>query len=290
MENNYKNVKEFQSTGIVNISDEDFASIRKYVYNTIGINITDEKRNLLQSRLQKILRKESFSNFNEYYKYLVNDKSGTALSELANNISTNYTYFYRENEHFDFFIDTALKEILQRKVAEKSNDIRLWSAGCSSGEEPYTIMMMMMNKLGEMYKKFDAGILATDISLNALGAAKKAVYNSDKLKRLPDGYSKKYFNQIDTDSFEVKDILKKEVTFRRFNLMNDIFPFKKKFDVIFCRNVMIYFDNDTRARLVRKFYDFLEDGGYLFIGHSETIRRGIVDLKPIGPAMYKKER
>jgi chemotaxis protein methyltransferase CheR len=239
--------------------------------------------------LQKILRKESFKNFKDYYDALVNDSSGVALSELANNISTNYTYFYRENEHFDFFVDTALKEILKKKVAQKSNDIRLWSAGCSSGEEPYTLMMMMMQKMGDMYSKFDAGILATDISLKALTLAKEGVYEKDKLKRLPEGYSSKYFEKLDEGTFKIKNIVKKEVTFRRFNLMNDIFPFKKQFDAIFCRNVMIYFDNDTRATLVRKFYDFLEDGGYLFIGHSETIRRGIVNLKPIAPAIYKKE-
>ncbi len=289
MEEKYQSLKEFQSSGIVAISDDDFDAIRKYVYNTIGINITNEKRNLLQSRLQKILRKETFKSFEEYYNYLVNDKTGTALSELANNISTNYTYFYRENEHFDFFVEAGLKEILKKKVNQKSNDLRLWSAGCSSGEEPYTIMMMMMQKMGDMYKKFDAGILATDISLKALDTAKKGIYDPDKLKRLPAGYDQKYFDKIDDNSYQIKDFVKNEVTFRRFNLMNDIFPFKKEFDAIFCRNVMIYFDNDTRATLVRKFYDFLEVGGYLFIGHSETIRRGIVNLKPIAPAIYRKE-
>ncbi len=289
MESKYQNFKEFQSSGIVELNDEDFNAIRGYVYNTIGINITEEKRNLLQSRLQKILRSEIFNTFQEYYEHLINDKTGTALSDLANNISTNYTYFYRENEHFDFFVETGLKEILRKKVNQKSNDLRFWTAGCSSGEEPYTIMMMMMEKMGDMYKKFDAGILATDISLKALETAKNGIYDADKLKRLPDGYAQKYFDKMDNNRFKIKDFVKKEVTFRRFNLMNDIFPFKKKFDAIFCRNVMIYFDNDTRATLVRKFYDFLEDGGYLFIGHSETIRRGVVDLKSIAPAIYRKE-
>ncbi len=290
MENKSKSglVNEFFSDTWIHITDDEFKRLRELVYRNIGINLTEEKRNLLMGRLQKILRTRGYNNFSSYYDFVINDKSGEALSELANSISTNHTFFYREKDHFEFFLNKALPEIDARLKASNNNDIRIWSAGCSSGEEPYNLVMLMMEYFGMNYKKWDAGVLATDISDKALTFARKAVYNDDRVRYLPPDYKKKYFKKIDKDQWEVIDAIKKEVIFRKFNLMNEVFPFKKQFHTIFCRNVMIYFDEPTRITLVNKFYNLLLPGGFLFIGHSETLKREVHNFKFIMPALYQK--
>ena len=278
-----------QSDSFVDISDEEFEALSSLVYNTIGIHLTEKKKNLLKARLQKILRRRGIKTFSEYYEKAKTDKSGQILSELATSISTNYTYFYRENAHFDFFKDKVLPYLEKKFEKESRKDLRIWSAGCSSGEEPYMLVMLMMEYFGDQYKYYDAGVLATDISENALSYAKKGVYPEDRLKKLPSVYKKKYFRRVSEDSWEVVDFVKKEVLFRRFNLMNEKFPFKKPFHTIFCRNVMIYFDDPTKAALVQKFYDSLESGGFFFIGHSETLNRiPGCRFKYIMPALYRK--
>jgi len=282
------NFSEIRSAQLVEIKDEEFNKLRSLIYKNIGINLTEEKRTLLMGRLQKTLKSLNFTNFSQYYDYLVADKTGNALSNLANTISTNHTFFWREKEHFDFFQSTALPEIAARAKQNNSNDIRIWCAGCSTGEEPYTLGFTMMEFFGQEYKKWDAGVLATDISAKVLDYAIKGVYPADRVKMLPDKLINKYFYKTKDGDYEVKDELKREITYRRFNLMNHKFPFKKRFDAIFCRNVMIYFDNPTRETLVNKFYDLLVPGGYLFIGHSESLNRNATKFAYIQPALYKK--
>lgn len=282
------NFSEIRSAQLVEIKDEEFNKLRSLIYKNIGINLTEEKRTLLMGRLQKTLKSLNFTNFSQYYDYLVADKTGNALSNLANTISTNHTFFWREKEHFDFFQSTALPEIAARAKQSNSNDIRIWCAGCSTGEEPYTLGFTMMEFFGQEYKKWDAGVLATDISAKVLDYAIKGVYPADRVKMLPDKLINKYFYKTKDGDYEVKDELKREITYRRFNLMNHKFPFKKRFDAIFCRNVMIYFDNPTRETLVNKFYDLLVPGGYLFIGHSESLNRNATKFAYIQPALYKK--
>lgn len=279
---------EYKSMEYIEIKDSEFEFLRKFVYQQIGINLTEEKRTLLTGRLQKILRKLKFRSFENYIKYVVDDRSGMALSELANTISTNHTFFGREADHFDFFSTVALKEIRNRCENTGDYDIRIWDAGCSSGEEPYTLVMLMMDFFGQEYAKYDAGILATDISENALNIAKAGIYPPERLKNFDQKYVKKYFKKLPDGSFEVIPKVKKEVLYRRFNLMNKTFPFKQKFDVIFCRNVMIYFDAPTREALVNKFYNLTKPGGYLFIGHSETLNRDTMKYKFVQPALYKR--
>lgn len=290
MENKAKStlVNEFFSDSWIHITDEEFKQLRELVYKNIGINLTEEKRNLLMGRLQKILRSRGFSNFNSYYNFVISDKTGDALSELANSISTNHTFFYREKDHFEFFLNHVLPEFAERLYKEGTYDFRMWSAGCSSGEEPYNLIMLMKEFFGNDYKKWDAGILATDISEKALNTARQAIYSDDRIRYLPDSYKKKYLKKIDATNWVVNEDVKKEVTFRRFNLMNEVFPFKKKFHVIFCRNVMIYFDEQTRITLVDKFYNLLVPGGYLFIGHSETLKREVHEFQFVMPALYRK--
>jgi chemotaxis protein methyltransferase CheR len=280
---------EIENQGMKLISDEEFNLIRNLVYEKVGINLTGQKKALVTGRLQKILRDRKFQTFRDYYNFVISDKSGEALSELVDKISTNHTFFGREADHFNYFRNKVLPEIVQRKQLEKSNDIRIWSAGCSTGEEPYTLVMLMKEFFGKDYIKWDAGILATDISTVALSKASVGIYEDNRLHNFDTELKKKYFKLTNDEKWQVSDEIKREVTYRRFNLMNDFFPFKKEFDVIFCRNVIIYFDTETRINLVNKFYENTVQNGYLFIGHSETIDRKYTQYKYIAPAIYQKK-
>lgn len=282
------NYQEFKNTTFIEIKNQEFTNLRNLIYSRIGINLTEEKRTLLAGRLQKVLRIKKFKTFSEYYEFVKNDKTGQAVSDLANLISTNHTFFGREGDHFEFFKTKVLPEVVNRAKQNNSNDIRIWSAGCSSGEEPYTLIMYMMEYFGADYDKWNAGILATDISERVLNTARAGIYTEDRLKSLSKPLKNKYFKKLQNGDYEVIEKVKKEVTYRRFNLMNKQFPFKKPFDTIFCRNVMIYFDNITRQELTDKFYNHTVKGGYLFIGHSETLNRDTTNYKYILPAVYKK--
>lgn len=270
------------------ISDQEFDSLRKLIYERFGINLTDEKRSLLVGRLQKMIRDKKLGTFQNYYQYLKNDSTGEAVSNLINLVSTNYTYFNREKEHFDYFQNTALPAVCEQLKKQNRKDIRVWCAGCSTGEEPYTLLMLMHEYLGAQYKDWDAGILATDISEQVLSKAQQGIYGADKVASLPDTLQRKYFTKIGNGKMQVCDALRKEVTFRRFNLMNKTFPFKKPFQIIFCRNVMIYFDQQTRNALVQRFNQSMEPAGYFFIGHSETLGRDSELFHYLLPAAYQK--
>lgn len=270
------------------ITDGEFNAIRTLVYDNFGINLTDQKRSLVVGRLQKILRLKGFSSFDQYFQYVKSDTSGAAMGELINRISTNHTYFFREQDHFDFFQQTFLPDITNKLKMQRSKDIRIWCAGCSFGDEPYTFMISMMEYFGSDYKNWDAGLLATDISTVALSAAKSGIYPEERLKLVPPLMKQKYFQKHPDGTWQVNEQLKKEITFRRLNLMNKTFPFSKSFHLITCRNVMIYFDQPTRNALVRRFYDNTAPGGYLFIGHSETLRNDQCPYEYVRPAIYRK--
>lgn len=280
--------REIKNTQYIEISDDEFKLITKHVYTQIGISLNDTKKALVTGRLQKVLRQNKFSTFSEYYEHLISDKTGRELSLLADTISTNYTFFWREKDHFELFAKSALPEIIERRKQAGSKELRIWCAGSSTGEEPYTLIMLMKEVLGIDYRNWDAGILATDISDRALKIAKQGIYPAGRLDTLPPKLKSKYFRKISDEEYEVTDDVKKEVTYRRFNLMNKVFPFKKPFDIIFCRNVMIYFDADTRADLCNRFHGVQYPNAYLFIGHSETIDRTRVPYRFIQPAVYTR--
>lgn len=269
------------------LSDREYRIIRDTVYQRVGINLTEEKRSLIVGRLQKIVKSHGFTTFREYCAYLDEEKSGIAVDELVNRISTNHTYFYREKDHFDFFRNHALPEVIERLKQQGRNDLRVWCAASSTGEEAYTLVMLMMEHLGTSYGFWDAGILATDISARALGIAKEGIYLDEQVQRLPPSLKNTYFTKIDADRWQVIDRVKREVTFRRFNLINQEFPFKKPFDIIFCRNVMIYFDQPTRNALIDRMHRFTNPGGYFFIGHSESLGR-TSPYRYILPAVYQR--
>lgn len=272
---------------MINISDKEFECLSTYVKNNYGINLSDKKKNLVVGRLQNILLEHNFKNFSQYYDYIISDTSGEAVTGLINKITTNHTYFMREAEHFNFFKERVLH--FWKKSIYGTKDLRIWSAGCSSGEEPYTLAMIISDYFGEEKLSWDTRILATDISMKVICKAKTAVYSDEQISTVPKIWRIRYFEKIDENNWRIKDDIRKEVIFRIFNLMSRSFPFKKKFHVIFCRNVMIYFDNETKNNLVNKFYEYTEEGGYLFIGHSESLNKESTKYKYIMPAVYRKE-
>ncbi|MBU0484937.1 MAG: protein-glutamate O-methyltransferase CheR [Proteobacteria bacterium] len=270
------------------ITDREFNLIRTLVYDRFGINLTEQKRSLVVGRLQKLLRDTGFKNFQDYYNHVISDPSDQALVSLINRISTNYTYFNREKAHFDLMQQKTLPEISAKLKALGRRDLRIWSAGCSSGEEAYMLAILICEFFGNEYGFWDGGLLATDISEWVLSKAREGVYEAEQIKKIPKYLTGKYFTKKNDGRWQANERLKKEVTFRKFNLMNKTFPFKKPFQIIFCRNVMIYFDEITRTELVRRFYEAMEPDGYFFIGHSETLGRQQNLFRYLMPAVYQR--
>jgi chemotaxis protein methyltransferase CheR len=268
------------------ITDKEFRLLATYIKANYGISLKEEKRTLLVGRLQNVLIQNGFENFLEYYEYILTDKTGEAATTLINKITTNHTYFMRESNHFHYLLEKALPHL---KATVKDKDLRIWSAGCSTGEEPYTLAMLINDFFGKEKLWWDTKILATDISNKALLEAKKGIYSKERIARLPPYWKLNYFKKYDDNNFIIIDKIKNEVIYRKFNLVDKVFPFKNKFHIIFCRNVMIYFDAHTKGELVNNFYNATEHGGYLFLGHSESLNREEIKYKYVMPALYKKE-
>ena len=275
-------------SSMMNMTDREFRQLRELVYERLGINLTGKKRSMLIGRLQKLLRTSGFKNFQDYYEYLVNDSGMKAMTELINRITTNYSFFYRGKSHFEYFVQAVLPEIVRSLKKRNSRDLRIWTAGCSTGEEPYMLTMLMREFFGNEYGLWDGGILATDISEKVLTFARQGIYPEERTKEVPVQLRNKYLKKLNDGQMAVNDTIKNEVIFRKFNLKNKHYPFKKPFQIIFCRNVMIYFDKQTRDTLLHRFYEKTEPGGYLFIGHSETLGREQTLYKYIIPAVYKR--
>jgi chemotaxis protein methyltransferase CheR len=218
-------------------------------------------------------------------RYVTADKTGQAASTMLDKITTNYTFFMREEAHFYFFRDKVLP-YLEKTVKDK--DLRIWSAACSTGEEPYTLAMIMDEFFGHTKASWDTKVLATDISSGVLNIAKAGIYSKEKVNELPALWRQKYFKEYDSGNYIFTDAIRNEVIFSNLNLM-DTFPFKRKMHIIFCRNVMIYFDNETKERLIQRLYDVTEPGGFLFVGHSEGLNRETTRYRYVMPAVYRKE-
>ncbi|RDU23681.1 protein-glutamate O-methyltransferase CheR [Anaerosacchariphilus polymeriproducens] len=271
---------------MIPITNKEYSLLTKYIHNHYGIRLKAEKQTLVIGRLQNVLVQKGFQDFSEYYNYVISDKTGEAAITLINKITTNHTFFMREVEHFHYFRDKVLPYLV--KIV-KNKDLRIWSAGCSSGEEPYTLSMIIDEFFGKEKMLWDTKILATDISSKVLEEASKGIYNNQNIENIPSYWKLNYFKKLDNENSILLDNIRNEVIYRKFNLMEKAFPFKRKFHVIFCRNVMIYFDSNTKNELINKFYNSLEYGGYLFIGHSESINREETKLKYIMPSVYRKE-
>lgn len=269
---------------MVEITNEEFRRLAVYIKDNFGIHLNSEKKALAAGRLSFVLQSLNMDNFSDYLNYIMNDRSGEAARTFINKMTTNHTFFMREADHFHYFADAVLPKMT---ASMKDKDLRVWSAGCSTGEEAYTLAILTDEYLGDRRSEWDKKLLATDISDEVLRRAKEGIYDQEAVAAMPRRWQLAYFNRIDHNRYAVIDRMKREVIFRRFNLM-DPFPFKRKFHVIFCRNVMIYFDTKTKTELIRKFYDSLETGGYLFIGHSESITRDQTGFQYVMPAVYRK--
>lgn len=266
---------------MIKLTDKEFSDMVTYVKSNYGINLMN-KRQLIESRMYSVLTEKELDSFSDYFK-LLRKNDAKEITVLLNKLTTNHTFFMREPAHFEFLKTVILPQIVKKN---SNKELRIWSAGCSSGEEAYSTIMVIREFLGLQSGQWDFQILATDISANAMEKAQNATYHEDSLKNLDPSWIRKYFVS-QGGTYQLKPEIRKEVLFKHFNLMDPI-PYHKRFDLIFCRNVMIYFDQITKNNLVNKFYDAIKPGGYLFIGHSETIQRDQSPFKYIQPSVYQK--
>lgn len=268
------------------LSDTEFKQLADFIKQNYGISLKDEKRTLIETRLSDMLARRGIPSFDALYSMLLQDKTGELRREVETRITTNYTYFMRETDTFKYFEEVILPWI-EKTCREKS--LRIWSAGCSSGEEPYNISMIIADYFTNKDRFWDKQILATDISDKVLLTAKKGIYSEDKIKSLPSHWKSRYLQKYDGENFIFRDVIKNEIIFRKLNLMQPVFPFKKPFHAIFCRNVMIYFDEPTRNEIVHKFVENLEVGGFFLIGKTESVDKNLHGLEYIRPGIYRKK-
>ena len=269
---------------LTNISNEDFHKLVQFIHSQYGIDLI-QKRQLVTSRLSSLLSQKGYTEFGPFVSELLRKQDPADLELVLNRLTTNYTFFMREQEHFDFFQNTILPDLIKRHQRDKV--LAIWSAGCSSGEEPYNISIYIKEFLGAQANQWDTRVLATDISQKALASAKRGVYELPDT--LPTAWRKKYFRPVPGGKqFMVAPIIRDNVIFQTFNLMDPI-RFRLKFDVIFCRNVMIYFDQPTKDALMRRFYDALVPGGYFMISHSENLSKNS-PFMTVAPSTFQKQR
>jgi chemotaxis protein methyltransferase CheR len=268
---------------MTSLTDAEFRDIADYIHKNYGVNLY-KKRFLIEGRLGYHVDALGFNNYHDYFEYVRNDATGKELANLLNRLTTNHTFFMREEKHFEFYLDTALPWIADELGA---TDLRAWSAGCSTGQEPYTLSIVTLNYLKKRGFRWDSVILATDISESALAYGSEGVYPAEEIETLPRAWRDEWFEKVSDESFRVNKKLRANVAFKRANLL-EAFEVKNPFHVIMCRNVMIYFDNDTKSRLIAKFYDALMPGGYLFIGHSESLSALENKFNYVQPSIYRK--
>jgi chemotaxis protein methyltransferase CheR len=271
------------------ISDKDYNRISNLIYDVIGINLGDSKKELLRTRLGKRLRVLGIDSFDEYYTY-VTKTNREELAHLFDAISTNTTSFFREIEHFNFLTSTALPALIEEKNKNNEREIRIWSAASSTGEEAYSIAMTVSEFL-QFKPGWTVKILATDVSTKVLEKLTAGIYPEERISSVPLALQKKYFRKgtgENAGKVMVKDVIKNMVHPRRINLQVPKFPFKKEFDFIFCRNVLIYFDKPTQSSIIEKLYRHIKKDGYLFLGHAESLTGIKTQLKYVKPTVYIK--
>ncbi|MCX6598421.1 MAG: protein-glutamate O-methyltransferase CheR [Acidobacteria bacterium] len=262
------------------VSAADFSRISKLAYEKFGLNLKDGKQALVSARVGKLLRDQGLRSFEEYWNRIQSDRTGEALVSLINALTTNFTSFLREPEHFEF-----LKSVIVPQFAH-TQPFRVWSAACATGEEPYSIMFT----LAALNATLDTRLLATDISTRALEHASRGVYGEEQVQALPADWRPRFMLRGEGRSagyFKAKPELRQRMEFRRFNLIEDSVP-PQKFPVVFCRNVMIYFDIPTKSNVVGRLSEAILPGGYLFIGHSESLSGVQHSLEYVKPAIYRK--
>jgi chemotaxis protein methyltransferase CheR len=281
----YLNDNHRTAMNFIEFDDDLFIKFKELIYQEAGIKLTDLKKALIQARLSKRLRYLGIPSYRDYYYYLIDHFTEEKI-EFINAITTNKTEFFREGRHFEFIKDSCLPEF---EIRGKKK-IKIWSAGCSTGEEAYSIAIT----LREFYaggRSPEIRILATDIDTNVLERAYSGLYTLEQVKDIDIALLKKYFKRGTGDNeglFRVKDEIRDMILFRRLNLLDDTYPMKGKFDILFCRNVIIYFDRPTQKDLFEKFSRYLDEEGYLFIGHSENLTSVSNKFTLLGHTIYRK--
>ena len=266
------------------LQQEEFTKICTVMHRLCGITLRPGKESLVKARLMRRLSALGLDSFDAYLTYVERDASGKELIAMIDVLTTNKTSFFRESQHFTYLRDMIVPQLLQTP-----QPIRLWSAGCSSGEEPYTLAMVLREAIPDIDRR-DVRILATDISTSVLAAARQAVYDQDVVHDIPQPLLQKYFTKVrekPVPAFQAKETLRKMVQVARLNLMHN-WPMRGPFDAIFCRNVMIYFDKPTQEWLAQRYWELLRPGGHLFIGHSESLSTASHTFHYVQPALYRK--
>jgi chemotaxis protein methyltransferase CheR len=273
------------------LTGRDFERFSRLVYDQCGIKLPAHKQSMLEARLRKRLRVLGLGSFEEYAELIFSGKEPEGeLVKLIDVVTTNKTDFFREPAHFDFLVRTALPALLDRDGAGLSRPLRVWSAGCSTGKEPYTLAMVL-SEFGTTHPGFSFDILGTDISTDVLDKAIRGIYAEEKAEPIPAALRRKFLLKAkDPAQRQVRIVpeLRSLVRFRRLNFMDADYGLRESFDIIFCRNVLIYFDRQTQERLLTRFAGFLESGSFLFLGHSETLLGLSLPLQQMAPSAYRK--
>ncbi len=273
------------------LSDADFRRLSHFIESELGIRMPDSKRIMLESRLQKRIRHFGMGGYREYVDFVFSEEGRqTELLNMIDAVTTNKTDFFREADHFDFLIERILPARLSSGAAPGQATMSFWSAGCSTGEEPYTLAMVL-----EEYRRqnlsFEYRIFASDLSSQVLDRAKTAIYEEDKADPIPASYKKKYLLRSKDKSkgqVRIKPEIRDKVRFLRINFMDESYPIEKGFDVVFCRNVIIYFERKIQELILRRICGHIRPGGWLILGHSETLTGMDLPLKGFAPTIYGK--
>jgi chemotaxis protein methyltransferase CheR len=270
------------------LRSEDFEYLTSLIYQRSGIVLGSQKENMLYSRLARRLRELRLRSFGDYCRLIRSDRGADEIHLLVNAVTTNLTRFFRENHHFEHLSQVVIGGVVAKASALKNPRLRIWSAGCSSGEEPYSIALTVSERIPNL-ACWDARILATDLDSSMVAKAKLGTYSGTAIEQVPKGLRTRYF-QPDRDRRErwmVTDAVRALITFKQLNLLAT-WPMKGPFDVIFCRNVMIYFNAATKATLVRRFAELLKPQGWLYVGHSESLLDERASFRLQGRTIYQK--
>lgn len=274
------------------LREPEFQRFSSFIFDNVGIKMPPAKKTMLEARLQKRLKALAIASFEEYADYVFSAHGrDSELVHLIDVVTTNKTDFFREAAHFEFMVKTALPSILAKERDLLRDPVKIWSAGCSTGEEPYTLSMVL-SEFAVSRPDFKVAITASDICTEVLKVAKKAIYPEERTDTIPLNLKKKYLLRSRDKTkglVRITPKLRSMVTFRRINFMDDDLGITEKMDIIFCRNVVIYFDKPTQQVLMRKFHRQLRTGGYLFIGHSETLSGLDVNFRSVASTVYRKE-
>uniref|UniRef100_A0A7C4RH12 protein-glutamate O-methyltransferase n=1 Tax=Desulfatirhabdium butyrativorans TaxID=340467 RepID=A0A7C4RH12_9BACT len=274
------------------LSDSDFERLSRCIHQICGIHLTPNKKTLLESRLRKRMRALSLDTFQDYCDYLFSEAGKREETRfMIESVTTHKTDFFREPHHFEYLSRKAIPEMIRSRSLIPGRPFWAWSAACSTGEEPYTLAMVLA-EFAASHQDFDYTILATDISTDVLSTAKAAIYNEGQIAPVPLPLRKKYLLKSRDPSRRIVKIvpeLRSRIRFQQYNLVDRKPPVNESMNIIFCRNVLIYFDMETQRGMVEKFWDMLHPGGYLFLGHAESINTMSVPFRYVAPTIYRKE-